>query len=161
MDKNIEFVEYSEIFLEKSWEWLNDKKIKYLTCTPDFTKEQQKEWFLSLKDKKDYLIKGILCNNIPIGVVGLKNITKTDGEYWGYIGEKEYWNKGIGKELINYIFHYAYTLNLKEIYLKVIKDNTRAIKLYQKMNFEKFLEENELIYMKLYLKDFGEKNENN
>lgn len=57
-------------------------------------------------------------------------MTDTDGEYWGYIGEKEYWNKRIGKELINYISHYGYILNLKEIYLKVIKDNTRGIKLY-------------------------------
>ena len=159
--QKIKFVEYNEIFLEKSWEWLNDKEIKFLTCTPDFTKEQQKKWFLSLKDKKDYFIKGVLYNNTPIGVVGLKNITDTDGEYWGYIGEKEYWNKGIGKDLINYIFRYSYILNLKEIYLKVIKDNIRAIKLYQKMNFKEFLEENNLIYMKLHLKEFGEKNEDN
>ena len=159
--QKIKFVEYNEIFLEKSWEWLNDKEIKYLTCTPDFTKEQQKEWFLSLKGKKDYFIKGVLCNNTPIGVAGLKNITDTDGEYWGYIGEKEYWNKGIGKELINYISHYGYILNLKEIYLKVIKDNIRAIKLYQKMGFKKLLKENDLIYMKLDLNNFGEKNENN
>ena len=93
--QKIKFVEYNEIFLEKSWEWLNNKEIKYLTCTPDFTKEQQKKWFLSLKDKKDYFIKGVLYNDTPIGVVGLKNITNTNGEYWGYIGEKEYWNKGI------------------------------------------------------------------
>lgn len=159
--QEIKFVEYNEIFLEKSWEWLNDKEIKYLTYTPDFTKEQQKEWFLSLKDKKDYFIKGVLYNDTPIGVVGLKNITDTDGEYWGYIGEKEYWNKGIGKDLINYISHYSCILNLKEIYLKVIKDNIRAIKLYQKMNFKEFLEENNLIYMKLHLKEFGEKNEDN
>lgn len=159
--QEIKFVEYNEIFLEKSWEWLNDKEIKFLTCTPDFTKEQQKKWFLSLKDKKDYFIKGVLYNDTPIGVVGLKNITNTDGEYWGYIGEKEYWNKGIGKDLINYISHYSCILNLKEIYLKVIKDNIRAIKLYQKMNFKEFLEENNLIYMNLHLKEFGEKNEDN
>ena len=95
MGKDIEFVKYNETFLEKSWEWLNDKEIKYLTFTPDFTREQQKEWFLSLKDKKDYFIKGVLYNDIPIGVVGLKNITDINGEYWGYIGEKEYCNKGI------------------------------------------------------------------
>lgn len=159
--QKIKFVEYNEIFLEKSWEWLNDKEIKFLTCTPDFTKEQQKKWFLSLKDKKDYFIKGVLYNNTPIGVVGLKNITDTDGEYWGYIGEKEYWNKGIGKDLINYISRYSYILNLKEIYLKVIKDNIRAIKLYQKMNFKEFLEENNLTYMKLDLNNFGVENENN
>ena len=43
--QKIKFVEYNEIFLEKSWEWLNNKEIKYLTCTPDFTKEQQKNGF--------------------------------------------------------------------------------------------------------------------
>lgn len=159
--QKIKFVEYNEIFLEKSWEWLNNKEIKYLTCTPDFTKEQQKKWFLSLKDKKDYFIKGVLYNDTPIGVVGLKNITNTNGEYWGYIGEKEYWNKGIGKDFINYISRYSYILNLKEIYLKVIKNNPRAIKLYQKMGFKEFLKENDLIYMKLDLNNFGVENENN
>lgn len=136
MNKNIKFVEYSEIFLEKSWEWLNDKEIKYLTCTPDFTKEQQKKWFLSLKNKKNYFIKGVLYNNIPIGVVGLKNITDTNGEYWGYIGEKEYWNKGIGMHLINHIIEYSKTLKIQKIYLKIIKQNVRAFKLYEKVGFK-------------------------
>lgn len=134
--QEIKFVEYDEIFLEKSWEWLNEKEIKYLTCTPDFTKEQQKKWFLSLKDKKDYFINGVLYNEIPIGVVGLKNITDTDGEYWGYIGEKEYWNKGIGRHLINHIIEYSKILKIQKIYLKVIKQNVRAFKLYEKVGFK-------------------------
>lgn len=32
---------YNEDFLEKSWEWLNDEELKYLTMTPDFTRKDQ------------------------------------------------------------------------------------------------------------------------
>lgn len=147
----IEFIEYDKKFLKLSWEWLNNLDIKMLTNTPDFSKEQQNEWFLSLGSKKDYYLRGILFDGRRIGVVGLKNITSTKGEYWGYIGDKEYWGKGVGKRMINYIIEVAKETNLKIIYLKVLKSNDRAISLYSKMGFEIIKEKgnsNEL-YMRL------------
>ncbi len=131
----IKFVNYNIDFLNHSWKWLQDSEIKKLTNTPSFTQQQQQEWFLSLKLKSDYFIRGIKYNKKMIGVVGLKNITKTLGEYWGYIGEKEYWGKGIGKEMISYIINIAKEKDLKIIYLKVNSSNKRAIRLYEKEGF--------------------------
>lgn len=153
MNNCIKFVEYDEIYLEKSWEWLNNPTIKKLTNTPDFTKEGQQAWFKSLKDKKDYFIQGISYNNLPIGVMGLKNITETQAEYWGYIGEIDFWGKGIGKEMMTFAIQKAKELNLEKLYLTVLEDNLRAKKLYEKFNFkEKENNENELVFMELNLK---------
>ena len=48
---------------------------------------------------------------------------------------KDYWNQGIGSEMIKRIFEQAEMLKLKVIELEVISDNVRAINLYHKMGF--------------------------
>lgn len=50
----VEFTDYDEEALEKSWKWLNDPEIKYLTDTPDFDKKTKKEWFESIEQRDDY-----------------------------------------------------------------------------------------------------------
>ena len=128
-------------------------KIKKLTNTPDFTKENQLTWFSSLKSKKDYFIQGILYNNIPVGVMGLKNITQVQAEYWGYIGEIDFWGKGIGSTMMDVAIQKAKELNLEKIYLTVLEDNFRAKNLYKKFNFkEKEGSKDGLVYMELELK---------
>lgn len=128
----IEFVEYSREFLEKSWEWLNDKEIKDITMTPDFTKEQQEKFFNSLPGRTDYLIKGILYDSVPVGACGMKNITEKDAEVWTYLGEKEFWGKGIGKEITKFLIQWAKDKGLESIYWKTYEWNERAKSLYIK-----------------------------
>lgn len=134
----ISFVDYDKEYCELSWGWLNDSEIKKLTMTPSFTRESQENWFDSLRQRTDYLIWGIECNNKPIGALGMKNIDYVDksGEYFGYIGEKEYWSKGIGTFMMEYIIKKAMESKLNKIYLKVSKFNERAIKLYLKNEFQ-------------------------
>ncbi len=132
----LQFVPYDERFLEPSWKWLNDPEIKKLTLTPDFTKEGQLKWFALLPEKTDYLIWGIFWDNAPVGAVGLKNITSSEGEYWGYIGEKSYWGRGIGRIMVDFIIRAAREKELERLYLKVADYNERAIALYRKLGFE-------------------------
>ena len=148
---NIEFVEYSRDFLEKSHEWLNDKEIKELTMTPDFTVEQQELFFNSLSIRSNYFIKGIKYNDLLIGACGLKNITELDGEYWGYIGEKKFWGQGIGKEMLKFIIEVSNEKKLDSIYLRVSPKNERAKNLYIKYGFvvEKINEDH--LFMRLRL----------
>lgn len=148
MQNKIEFVPYDVDFLVKSLKWLNEPEIKQLTLTPDFNQEDQKKWFDSLPQKTDYYIWGIRYETEAIGVCGMKNVTEFDAEYWGYIGEKAHWNKGIGTFMLDFIFQEAKNKHLKEVYLKVWKDNQRAIKLYSKYGFEKFKQDQELFYFK-------------
>ena len=135
---NLTFVNYTKDILEQSWNWLNDPEIKYLTETPDFTKEEQLKWYESLESNNNYFIKGILLDNKSIGVVGLKKIDRKlkKAEYFGYIGEKEFWNKGFSSQIFQYILIKAKNeLELEELYLYVLKENTRAIKSYIKAGF--------------------------
>lgn len=130
-------VDYDFNFLDRSWYWLNDPETKALTLTPDFTKEEQLNFFNSIPQRKNYWIKGILENNTPIGAMGLKNIDPIEkfGEYWGYIGNKEFWGKGIGKFMIHEACKQAKKIGLHELYLKVGSTNFRAKKLYLNLGF--------------------------
>lgn len=143
----IEFVTYDFSFLQASTQWLSDSEIRFLTATPMISQETQEKWFASLTTKKDYYIKGILADGKPIGACGLKHITEVDGEYWGYIGEKNYWRKGIGKQMMAFIEKYARSLKLKQIYLKVIPENIRAIQLYTKQGYVEDENNSEIIKM--------------
>jgi len=129
-------VDFDLVFLDKSWGWLNDPDIKKLTLTPDFTKTDQIDFYNSLPQRTNYWIKGIMENGGPVGVVGLKNINETDAEYWGYIGEKSYWGKGLGSFMIHSSVEKAKELSLSKIYLKVSKENERAKQLYVKKGFQ-------------------------
>lgn len=131
----LQIVDYTRDFLEKSWVWLNDPEIKRITNTPDFSKEEQERWFEKLNQEKRYKIWGISYDGINIGAFGIKNIENGIGEYWGYIGEKEYWGKGIGRLVVREAITYARRFGLHRLYLRVMKINNRAIRLYQRMNF--------------------------
>jgi RimJ/RimL family protein N-acetyltransferase len=145
--EDLKFVLYDKVFLDKSWFWLNDPEIKQLTITPDFTRESQIKWFNSLKDKNDYYIFGVQYQNKPIGVCGLKNIQENTGEYWGYIGEKEYWGRKLGGKMLEYILNLASNKNINEMVLKVWQNNIRAIKLYENYGFKEANKLNEILTM--------------
>ena len=132
----IKFSQFNTCFLDLSYKWLQDKELcTLINCNPP-TKQSQREWYDSLEYKTDYKIFGVTYNDLPIGVWGLKHITSNDAEYFGYIGDKQYWGKGIGKELVTFIENKAKSLGIKNVYLNVIASNVRAYKLYTKMNYK-------------------------
>ena len=49
--------------------------------------------------------------------------------------KKEYWNQGIGTEMIKRIVEQAKKMNIRSIELEAISDNARGIHLYHKMGF--------------------------
>jgi RimJ/RimL family protein N-acetyltransferase len=144
-------VRFDEVFLERSWHWLHDSEIKRLTLSPDFTREEQLLWFAGVPSRTDCLIWGLACNGIPIGAMGLKNITPHEAEYWGYIGDRSYWNRGLGREMMGFIFDQSKRMGLKELYLKVHRDNTRAIRLYTRAGFKTAREDQDVSHMRLSL----------
>jgi RimJ/RimL family protein N-acetyltransferase len=147
------FVPYNERFLEKSWQWLNDPEIKRLTMTPDFTREGQRQWFARLPERTDYRIWGVLDDGTPIGAVGLKHLTATDAEYWGYIGEPRYWGAGRGSRMVAFVIDQARALKLGEIYLYVDRENARAVRLYERSGFLTVSEDGGVLLMRLDLKE--------
>lgn len=143
-------MEFDENYLELSFFWLTDPEVKYLTQTSDVTKKSQRIWFDSLKSNKVYMVKGICVNNIPVGVIGLKHIDFKDksAEYFGYIGDKKYWGKGIGTEAMRLIEDEAKKRNLCTIYLRVLVENERAVKLYKKLGYKVIEEKESFLYMR-------------
>ncbi len=73
-----------------------------------------------------------------IGNCSYYNISETRGEaeLGIMIGNRNYWNKGYGTDvvttLVNYIFRQT---NLNRIYLKTLESNSRAQKCFQKCGF--------------------------
>ena len=152
--QRVDLVDFDHNYFSKSKEWLSDPEVIKLADAHDVTDEQRIVWFKSLSQRDDYYIKGVSVSGIPVGAVGIKHIDKdkATGEYWGYIGEKQYWGKGIGKEMIRKILELAYSsLKLRKIYLKVLNDNFRAISLYDKIGFKKIGTDENYILMEIEL----------
>ncbi|AOR64660.1 GNAT family N-acetyltransferase [Pectobacterium wasabiae] len=131
----LKLIEYDRSFLDLSWIWLNDPEIKKMTMTPSFTKEQQDEFFNTLKQRDDYIIYGVVYGDEKIGVAGIKNIHNTEAEYWGYIGEKKFWGMKLGEVIIDKMLEVANVKSIERLTLKVVESNKRAIALYHKKGF--------------------------
>lgn len=131
-------IAYDKNCLDLSWQWLNDPEVRELTMTPIFSREDQEYFFKNLPFRPDYAIWGVMLNgNEIIGAAGLKNHRGTLAEYWGYIGEKRYWNKGFGQILIEAIEDKARVFGFSDLDLKVAATNFRAIRLYEKAGFSR------------------------
>ncbi len=142
--------DFSQDVLQKTFNWLNDPEIKKLTMTPDFTAESQNVWFEGLKENKTYFIKSLVLENQTIGVAGLKQIDQKarTAEYFGYIGEKKFWGKGLSQTILRLITDIARNdLNLKSLYLKVCAENIRAVRAYENFGFRYSAIENNIIKM--------------
>ncbi len=150
------FERFDETYLEKSWHWLHDPEIKRLTMSPDFTKEDQLRWFARLPEMTDYQIWGVACDGVPIGVVGLKHVNQTEAEYWGYLGDRDYWNAGLGRKMMRFALSQAREQGLSELYLNVYKQNPRAIHLYTRFGFKATGENGEALHMRRPLNEVTE-----
>jgi RimJ/RimL family protein N-acetyltransferase len=128
-------VPYTERYLECSWRWLKDPELRTLTMTPEFSRSDQLAWFKTLAERQDYQVWGIELDQQPIGTFGFKKIELPRAEYFGYIGDKTLWAKGIGRWLMDNALVQARTLGITELYLKVSEDNPRAIHVYERHGF--------------------------
>lgn len=148
---DVQFKEYDRRILEKSWEWLNDPEIKQIMNVSEINKEAQEEWFQNLKGRKDYHVVGIWRGDEPIGALGLKNITDSDAEIFGYIGEKKYWGKAIGMDMMQAMLDHGRSLGLSSIYAQMRRDNILSYKLHRRFGFLKEKDVDDLaIQMRFY-----------
>lgn len=99
----------------------------------------------------NYLIWGLKSGDTPIGAMGLKKLTLVDAEYWGYIGDRRFWGMGFGLRLMRFAGEQAKRLNLTSIYLRVHRENERAVRLYEKSGFKNEREEGYIRILRLNL----------
>lgn len=145
----LRFTVFDKNTLEKSYGWLTDEEVKRLTMAPEISRESQRRWFDLILSRKDYWIKTVEWEKTAIGVVGLKHIDygNKDAEYFGYIGEKEMWGKGIGREMLRYALKYLESIGMERVYLHVADYNERAIHIYEKMGFKIVKSEEKVLEM--------------
>ncbi|MCM3163756.1 GNAT family N-acetyltransferase [Metabacillus litoralis] len=122
--------------------WINNPELKYLTGTVyPISEFEHEKWFenkLTEKVNKMFGIEEKTTNNL-IGVIGFNNtdFINRNTEIFVYIGNDEYWGKGIGTDAVKSIIKFAFEdLNLHRVSLGVFSYNSRAIKAYEKVGFE-------------------------
>ncbi len=125
-------------------EWLNDAEvIRGLTILYPMGLEDENSWFdkmLQLPLEEHPLMietregKGWKA----IGNCSFMNIDwrNANAELGIMIGEKQYWDKGMGTETIQLMLKVAFeALNLHRVWLRVFEDNQRALRCYEKVGF--------------------------
>ncbi|CAA9528358.1 MAG: hypothetical protein AVDCRST_MAG31-2141 [uncultured Sphingomonas sp.] len=149
----VRLVPFDRGFLDRSWVWLHDGETKRLTMTPDFTREDQRRFFESLPSRSDYRIWGVILDpEGAIGAAGLKHIGGGSAEYWGYIGEKSWWGRGLGGEMLAAVEAEARRLGLARLNLRVAAENIRAVRLYERAGFERSEERSGVLVMRKSVK---------
>jgi RimJ/RimL family protein N-acetyltransferase len=125
---------------DKYTEWLNDNEItQYLSLYPVMISLQgEKELLLSIAKGQNYAIIDLPTNVLigNCGFVDIDTINRT-AEVGIFIGNKDYLNKGYGKEALALLVTYGFNaLNLRNIMLKVYSFNKRAIRCYENIGFK-------------------------
>jgi len=124
--------------------WLNDPEVRHgLAMYLPLSQVEEEQWFENvLKRERDEQPLVIEVEGqdgwTMIGNSGFFNIDwrNRSAELGIVIGDKAYWNKGYGTEVMRLLLHHGFTtLNLHRIFLRVFEGNPRAIRAYEKAGF--------------------------
>ncbi len=101
-----------------------------------------KDWLVSINGSGSNISLGICCGETKklIGYAGISDISSLNksGEYFIFIGDSEYWGRGIGTEVTKTITDYGFnTLGLHRIFLTVSDLNQYAVKAYENAGYIK------------------------
>ncbi len=135
-------------------QWRNDPEVmQYLTNQFRYIGLQaDRNWFAYYQQHRNEAVRlAILDEGSFVGTVQLTQIDRMNqqAEYSIMIGEKKHQSKGLGRQATQAILkHGFFDLNLHRIYLTVLPDNERAIRLYESIGFQR-----EGIYRRSLFKD--------
>lgn len=125
--------------------WLNDAEVtRYLIQSSPLSKAMEERWFdhqLEIPPTQGQVmaIEAKVGDDwLHIGNTGLHNIESVtrEAEFGILIGEKDYWNKGYGREAARLTLKHGFEdLNLNRIFLYVVAENIRGIKSYLAAGF--------------------------
>lgn len=84
----------------------------------------------------DYAIE---ADGNHIGYCSIYNVTPDKAELGIVIGDRGYWNKGYGADVVNQLTEFCFNyLGVKHVLLRVLHSNLRAIRCYQKCGFTRY-----------------------
>ena len=113
-----------------------------LTFGPEgmpFSVEAEAEFISSMENSIDNIMLLAKCDDKIIGCASLSRLPrkmKHRGDFAISVA-KEYWNRGIGSQLLDSVIDFAKKNDFEIIDLQVRSDNLRAIHLYEKYGFKK------------------------
>lgn len=120
--------------------WRNDPEVfKYTgnTYSNEIYLSQELEWIEKVirnKDEKRYAIE---ADGVYVGNIYLTGIHNGVGHYHIFIGEKDYWGKGVAYRASVKILEVAFNeLGLQVVSLNVKEENVAAVKLYLRLGFK-------------------------
>ena len=123
-----------------SYLWRNNPEIwKYTGSKPDkeITIELELQWIKSVIKKDNEKRFAIIADKVYVGNIQLTNITTDRAEFHIFIGDINYWGKGVASKAMDLLLDYAKEqLKLQYIYLSVHPDNKKGIILYKNKGFE-------------------------
>jgi RimJ/RimL family protein N-acetyltransferase len=125
--------------------WLNDREVtENLLISSPLSKAMEEKWFERQVETPPTAgqvlnIETLVGNDwVHIGTCGLHVIEQVNNaaEFGIMIGEKEFWNKGLGREATMLMLKHGFEdLNLNRIYLHVFETNLRGMKAYEAAGF--------------------------
>jgi RimJ/RimL family protein N-acetyltransferase len=121
-------------------EWERDPEIAQLMGRRFTTADDVQQWWSTLNRGGNRLGLAILLDGQLIGDMELEHISRGtgDAEVRICIGEKDAWNQGYGTVALERLVHLGFReLGLSRLYLRVTKDNVRAIRCYAHLGFKK------------------------
>ncbi|MDD4805188.1 MAG: GNAT family protein [Candidatus Cloacimonetes bacterium] len=126
---------------ERYTEWVNDLEIGQFVLFSAQVVDIDKERDILKHLMAHSIIFAIVekDTNKVIGNCGLHNVNEVNrnASFGIFIGEKTYWNQGIGAEATSLILDFGFNImNLNSISLEVVKFNRRAVKCYEKVGFK-------------------------
>lgn len=118
------------------------KETNYLTFGPegiDLTVAQEMDLIQTFAVSEKNLM---LVVEVDDQIIGMGNLATFGSQKQAHVAEiglsliQEYWGYGIGRLLMEDLLDFAREVDLKVITLEVVKDNQRAVKLYERFDFE-------------------------
>lgn len=107
-----------------------------------FTRQGHENWIKNMVETGK-VVQFIICrqgDGRPVGSVYLRDIDREHGkaEYGIFIGERDALSKGYGTEAAKMMIEYAFKQEgLHKLMLRVLADNKRAVRSYEKAGFVK------------------------
>lgn len=122
-----------------SVKWRNMSELWTYTTfklTREITIDDETNWVKKVTMDPTSRRFAILADNVYVGNIYLTGIENGVGEYHIFIGEKDYWGKGIARKASVLIINYGKDeLKLNKIKLGVHPENAGALHLYQSLGF--------------------------
>lgn len=142
-----------------SWKWRNDPAIwEYTGSRPNMLVDEATErtWIEQVLSQTDSM-RFAICDaesGTYIGNVQITHIANGAGEFHIFIGNRDYWGKGVGSQATRQMLEKAFESGLTSVHLSVHYQNKAAVAIYEKCGFVTTSADGDMIRMDMGIAQF-------